>query len=262
MGAVQTAQVKSATRVISILELFDRGRRPYSMTEIALELGYPQSSTAVLLKTLVTLGYLNFDRRDRVYFPTPKVSALGEWVPRALFGSTRVLQAMHDVHAATGEGVGVNAKNDIYVQYLQNLHSTHALRFIIDTGTLRLLTHSGIGWTLMSTLSEREIDNHVRRANIVSEKSLRVDPDFIQRRVEEINAQGYCYVENIPFIGGATLAALLPVRIQNQPVALSLGGALERMRTLRDDYLDILMRAVALSSDGECAPPEESADGA
>ena len=247
------AQVKSATRAIEILELFKRGRQCLAMSQIALELGYPQSSATVLLKTLVNLGYLNFNRRDRVYFPTPQVTSLGEWIPRALFGSSRVLEAMRDVHAATGEGVGISTKNDIYIQYIQNLHSTHAIRFVIDEGTLRPITQSGIGWTLMSTLSDREIDNHVRRANIASDKSHRVTQQFILERINEIRDNGHCYVENVPFLGGATLAALLPLRIQNQPVALSLGGALERMRDNHDRYLDILRQAIA-SLESESLP--------
>ncbi len=78
---MQLAQVKSATRAIEILELFCKVRQPQAMSEIAIALGYPQSSTTVLLKTLVTLGYLNFYRKARVYFPTPKVTSLCYWVP-------------------------------------------------------------------------------------------------------------------------------------------------------------------------------------
>jgi len=241
---MQPAQVKSATRAIEILEHFMRVRQPRAMSEIAQALGYPQSSTTVLLKTLVTLGYLNFDRRERVYFPTPKVTALGDWVPRALFGSSRVLEAMRDVHAATGEGVGISTKNDIYLQYVQNMDSVHALRFVIPEGALRPLTQSGIGWTLLSTLPDDKIDDVVRRANIASEKVERVTTAAIMARILEIREKGYCYSQDVPFIGGATLSMLLPIKIQNQPAVLSLGGYKERVRENHDRYLAVLQRAV------------------
>ena len=83
--------VKSASRAIEILEFFMRARQPCAMSEIGLALGYPPSSTTVLLKTLVGLGYLNFDRRTRVYFPTPKVTSLGDWIPKSLFGVSEAL---------------------------------------------------------------------------------------------------------------------------------------------------------------------------
>lgn len=240
---MQPAQVKSATRVIEVLEYFQSVKQPRAMSEIALALGYPQSSTTVLLKTLVTLGYLNFDRTARVYFPTPKVTALGDWVPRALFGTGRVLEAMRDVHGATGEGVGLSTKNDVYLQYVQNLQSTHPLRFVIPEGTLRPITQSGIGWTLMSTMSDDKIDNIVRRANIVTEKAKRVTLSSMMEKIRQIREQGYCYSVDVPFLGGATLSTLLPIRIQNQPAVLFVGGAKVRFVEHHDHYLAVLLRA-------------------
>jgi DNA-binding IclR family transcriptional regulator len=242
---LQTSQVKSATRAIEILEYFKKVRQPRAMSEIALALGYPQSSSTVLLKTLVTLGYLNFDRRERLYFPTPKVTSLGDWVPRALFGTSRVLEAMHDVHASTGETVSIGTKNDVYLQYVQIIQSVHALRFHVDEGTLRPLTQSAVGWTLMSTLSDDKIDNIIRRANIATEKPTdRVKIPEMMERIREIRVKGYCSAENVPFLGGGTICVLLPVTIQNQPVVLGLGGAAERIRLNHDRYLAILQRAV------------------
>jgi DNA-binding IclR family transcriptional regulator len=241
---MQSAQVKSATRAIEILEYFMGVRKARSMSEIALSLGYPQSSTTVLLKTLVTLGYLNFDRRERVYFPTPKVTSLGDWVPRALFGSSRVVEAMRDVHAATGETVSINTKNDIYIQYVQIVQSVQALRFQVDEGTLRPLTLSAVGWLLMSTMSDDKIDNIVRRANIACDKADRVTIASIMDRVRDIRAKGYGYAEDIPFIGGGTICMLLPMKIHNQPAVLGLGGARDRIRENKDRYLAVLQRAV------------------
>lgn len=241
---MQTSQVKSATRAIEILELFKRVRQPRAMTEIAQALGYPQSSTTVLLKTLVTLGYLNFDRRERLYFPTPKVAALGDWVPRALFGNTRVLDAMRDVHTSTGETVSINIKNDVYIQYVQILQSVHALRFHVEEGAIRPLTQSGVGWTLMSTLSDDKVDNIVRRANLATEKSKRVKISDMIEKVREIRQKGYCSVENVPFIGGGTICMVLPCTIHGQTAVLGMGGAAERMRQNHDRYLSILKRAV------------------
>ncbi|RST87655.1 transcriptional regulator [Aquibium carbonis] len=241
---MQNSQVKSATRAIEILEYFKRIRQPRAMSEIAVALGYPQSSTTVLLKTLVTLGYLNFDRSDRLYFPTPKVTSLGDWIPRALFGTSRVLDALRDVHAATGETVSIGTRNDVYLQYVQIIQSVHALRFHVDEGTLRPLTQSAVGWMLLSTLPDDKIDNIVRRANIATPKaSERVKIGDMMERVREIRQTGYCWTENVPFLGGGTICVLLPISIQNQPVVLGLGGAAERIRLNRDRYLASLQRA-------------------
>ena len=240
-------QVKSAMRAFEVLEHFRLSQQERSMSELASDLGYPPSSTTVLLKTLVKTGYLNYDRNRRVYFPTIKVTSLGEWIPRALFGSGRILDAVNDVHAITREGTFIGTKNDVYLQYLKTKDSLHALRFHIDEGTVRPITRSAAGWVLLATLPDNKIENMVRRANIATAapgERMKVAEIFAE--VEKVRRQGYAYAENIPFEGGATLAVLLPVQVQDQPATLAIGGALDRFRKNFDRYLGALRSAVRL----------------
>jgi DNA-binding IclR family transcriptional regulator len=243
MGA---ASVKSASRAIEVLELFSRMRRPQALSDIAATLGYPLSSTSVLLKTLIRSGYLSFDRKHRHYFPTPKVASLGDWIADALFGTGQVLNAMRDVHAATGETTSINTANDVQLQYLQLMQSIHPVRFHVDEGTMRPLTQSAVGWLLMSTMTDEKVDAVVRRANIATrEFGIRVNIGEMIEQIHTIRAQGFGWAENIPLLGGATLCVLLPVTIQDRPVALGIGGDLERMRQNRDRYLLVLQQAAA-----------------
>ncbi|WP_198033750.1 IclR family transcriptional regulator [Bradyrhizobium sp. WSM2254] len=249
-------------RAIEILELFMRARQPRAMSEIGAALGYPASSTTVLLKTLVSLGYLNFDRRRRVYFPTPKVTSLGDWIPKSLFGDSRVLEAMHDVHAATGEAVALGTTNDVYLQYVKIVQSIHPLRFHVDEGTLRPLTQSALGWLLMSTMSDEKVDNIVRRANIATPNAAdRVKLPDMMKRIRQIRGKGYCSTENIPLLGGATICVLLPTTIQNQPVALGLGGVAERIKQNASRYLSVLQQAArsVKAKNASSAPDDGSA---
>ncbi|WP_428924801.1 IclR family transcriptional regulator [Marinibacterium sp. SX1] len=238
-------KVKSAARAFEILEYFRVSRQPRSMSELANGLGYPLSSTTVLLKTLVKLGYLNYDRRERVYFPTTKVTGLGDWIPKALFGNGQVIDAMLDLHAATGEGIFIGAKNDVYLQYIQTRESIHALRFHIEEGTIRPITQSIAGLTLLATLPADKIENTVRRANIATPRAAdRVKLADIAEQVAEIRRLGYGYVEDLPFEGGATFAMILPVLVRGQPVVLALGGVADRFRKNHDRYLQALRKAV------------------
>lgn len=234
--------VKSAARAIEVLECFGAAREPKSLKNICEMLRYPQSSTSVLLKTLTVMGYLNYDRRSRVYFPTLKVTALGDWVPQVLFGNGRALEAMRDVHSVTGETVSIAVKNDIYFQYIKVIQSMHALRFHVSEGTMRPLTQSAVGWLLMSTQKGDDLDNVIRRANIAAGKAEAVKVSAMVATVTQARRQGYASAENIPFLGGATLCVLLPMTIQGQPVALGLGGSLERIRANRTRYLAALKR--------------------
>ena len=75
--------VKSAARVLEILEYFDCVQRAASVNEIAATLGYPLSSTSMLLQSLVDRGYLAQGEK-RVYRLTPRVKLLGGCLSPAL----------------------------------------------------------------------------------------------------------------------------------------------------------------------------------
>jgi DNA-binding IclR family transcriptional regulator len=57
----ESPTVKSAHRVLEVLEYFAQGSGKATVMQIANDLAYPQSSTSVLLASLAKLGYLRFE---------------------------------------------------------------------------------------------------------------------------------------------------------------------------------------------------------
>jgi DNA-binding IclR family transcriptional regulator len=233
--------VKSAVRVLQVLEFFQHRRQPCALKEICEALEYPQSSGTVLMKNLVTLGYLNYDRVTRQYFPTLKVAALGDWVGHALFGRGEIFELMRELHVATGEAVAIASQNDIYMQYIQVIQSIHALRFHTVQGSMRPLTQSAVGWMLMSVYPDKAVERLIRRANIATPAGTqRPSIAMMMERIEVARRDGVTYAENVPLQGGATVCALLPVTVQGKAVALGVGGAIERMRLNRERYTQMV----------------------
>jgi len=66
------------------------------------------------------------------------------------------------------ETVSICMLNDIYLQYIRVIQSTHQLRFHTDEGSMRPLTLSAMGWLLLTDRSDAEIEKLVRRANIAT----------------------------------------------------------------------------------------------
>ena len=52
---MSTAAIKTARRVFEVLEYFDEVKRPLTLREVSAHFGYPVSSTAALLKSLLQL---------------------------------------------------------------------------------------------------------------------------------------------------------------------------------------------------------------
>lgn len=238
--------VKSAVRVLEILEYFKREQAPRALKELCTALDYPQSSSTVLLKNLTELGYLSYDRATRLYFPTLRVGALGDWISHALFGQGEIFEIMRDAHSATGETVAIALQNDIYIQYIRVIQSTHALRFHTEEGSMRPLTLSATGWMLMSTLDDKHVEKLVRRANIATQRKEDRQPlELMMQRVAQAREDGAAYAENIPLLGGGTVCVLLPVTVQGRPVVLGMGGAVERIRPNRERYTALLKSLAA-----------------
>src|SRR3546814_11561894 len=72
--------VKSAARVLEVLEYFSERQSASSAEEVRRTLGYPQSSTSILLRSLASLGYLNYEPLNRTFRPTIRVALLVAWL--------------------------------------------------------------------------------------------------------------------------------------------------------------------------------------
>jgi DNA-binding IclR family transcriptional regulator len=219
--------VKSARRVFEVLEYFDRQRRPLPLKEIIAVLGYPASSGSALLKSLVSLGYLDYDRERRTYFPTMRIAAVGQWVRDALFGDGALLEFMERLRLSTAETVILAAQSDVHAQYVHVLHSAEPLQFSVPPGARRPLAASGMGWVLLSAKSDVEIERLRRRANIAA--SVKLDRETLMERVNEVRVRGYAFSKHTVSEGAGIIAALLPSGPFGRTFAIGVGGPVSRL---------------------------------
>src|SRR3546814_7186331 len=103
--------VKSAGRVLRILEYFDSVQREACVSEISRSLKWPQSSTSVLLKSLVSLAYLQNDRFRRTHRPTRRVCLLANWVDPALVRPGELLMQADELARRTQKTVIISKMN-------------------------------------------------------------------------------------------------------------------------------------------------------
>ena len=78
MQPAESGSVKSAMRVLDLLEYLRRWNAAQTHTQIAAQLAIPKSSLTQLLKTLVSRGYLDYDPASKGYFLGPAIAALGQ----------------------------------------------------------------------------------------------------------------------------------------------------------------------------------------
>lgn len=227
---VQDRNTKSAQRVFEILELFADRRCPLSLKEISDECGYPTSSTAALLKSISRLGYLDYEKAQRTYFPTMRLSEIGAWVEDRIFVDPSIRDLLERMSALTQETVTLATRSDLHTRYVYAMQSTLPLSYRVDIGRTRLLARSGLGWVLISEKSDDEIAYMVRRMNArLDSDEPRIDLTELMGHVTEARRKGMVFQRNLIVQGAGGMSFLLPQRFHGRPLALGVHGPLERL---------------------------------
>lgn len=237
--------VKSAQRVLELLEFFAQWRRPASVKEISQSLGYPQSSTSVLLRSLVESGHFDHEVRTGMYVPNIRLTLATAWIEEHLFSEQSLLRLMERVLAQSGHTVMIGSQQGIHVRYLHVLQATRVGRFMAKTGALRSLFHSAAGRMLLTTKAEHEIPLLLRQANAKeTSPNLRLQLQPVLDGRHEALVNGYAMSEGTSVAGAAALAILLPVPHGQEPITLSLGGPIKEIKKSKSQLLKLMNEAV------------------
>lgn len=225
-----TGVVKSAVRVLEVLEYFDSIQREASVSEVARALGYPVSSTSVLLQSLAERGYVEQDVR-RMYRPTPRVALLGAWIDPQLAPDGPVMQMMKEFGEKTGETIILAVPRGMAVRYIYVVPATKTLRMHVGPGTLRPLATSGFGRVFMAAMPDEEVRQIVFRYNAQqAHDGARLSLAAVRRDVQTIRAAGHSVSIDRISAGAGVVAVLLPQPAGATQMAVGIGGSSQAIR--------------------------------
>lgn len=236
--------IKTAGRIFEVLELFDQIRRPASLKEIAKTFAYPVSSASVLLKSLVMLGYLDYDCSSRTYMPTMRCNSLGYWVPSALFGDNQVLDVMERLSDITSQPVSIATQSDVFAQYVHILVPASFSKLELKAGTVRSLVKSGLGWVLLSPKSDAAIDKIVRRINYGKDECKRIELADVMIEVQKVRKQGYVFSKHTVQQGNGVIGMMTPFQKYGRAIALGVGGTVAQLERKREMILYEMRRSI------------------
>lgn len=238
--------IKSASRALEVLELFNEQRRPLKLQEIYELLGYPQSSATHLMKTLVQLGYINYNRATRSYVPSCRVRGLGTWMSSAMYGQQRFHRLIETLHRRTDETVALSMQNDLFIQYFIIKTPEHEFKAPPTEGNMRLITDSTSGIALLSRMSDRQVDKICRNINYYeSGAGYRVDVAALIKEINWVRHVGYCYREHAPSPGVSSIAFPLDETVYGIPLALGVGGTTDRLGRAKGEITQAIRATIA-----------------
>jgi DNA-binding IclR family transcriptional regulator len=236
--------VKSAQRVLEVLEYFAATREPATVAELGRQLGYPQSSTSMLLSSLETLGYVTYDKDERCFRPTVRVMLLGSWIQDELFGEGSLVSSMDSLRRSTGQTVMVGLRQGIYVRFILALRGTRADALPVRTGTLAAVCLSSVGKILLARESDATILRIARHANAVDPVSRsRVHPQSLLEQIRRSESCGWAESHEFPSPGHCSIAAALPSIPGQPPLGLCIGSSTAIMHRERRSLVSALTGA-------------------
>jgi DNA-binding IclR family transcriptional regulator len=211
--------------------------------DIAKRLNYPASSTAALLKSMVTLGYLSFDRGDRRYFPTIRIAIISEYLHGALFGQGNLMALMGDLHSLIGETIILGVRKDLEAQYVHIIPGIYPIMLNVPPGTVRPLHRSGMGWALLSQCDDTEMAAILDRVE-ATRPDPPVDRGELMSILEEVRRLGYARSYGTYVAGSGIIAMNLPGTSPDRRVAVGAGGPIDRLQAREREIVRLMRSAI------------------
>ena len=148
--------VKTAARVLDVLNLFAEAQKPLLYSEIAAQMEIPLSSCHGLLKTMVARGYLYEIGKKHGYYPTQKLIHVATLICRSDPLNAVIEPVLARVRDITGETALLAKLADDKVVYLIVAESKQTIRFSHQPGGFKAAHATSSGKALLSVLTEDE----------------------------------------------------------------------------------------------------------
>lgn len=234
--ASKETNVKTALRVIEIIEIYAKECRPLALSELAKLLNAPMSSCLALIRTLVSLGYLYETNRRAGYYPTGRLLAMAQKISAADPILERIYPSLEELRNITNETVVIGKlHNNQKVLYLEVLPSANPIHYVAMAGEQKEINANSLGKALFSTLDEdekEEVLNHLP-FHAFNTKTIAGKTAFLAD-IEQSLQRGWFgnFGESIPDVG----ALAWPVKLSGSYYAISIAGPLYRIQANLEDF--------------------------
>lgn len=231
---------KSVARTFRVLELFRELRRPLTAAQIQHALKLPQPSTRVLLHELVSIGYLAYTMPARTYFPTARLSVLGDWLGRSLVLHEALTRVVDSISLELEETASLSTVTSDHVEVLYVHRAGHALALQISAGMGGQLWRSAVGRSLLSLRSEQEVERFFDGLDKRDAPRGKRQRDQIREQVRRIRAQG-CFAGYDIFLEGVgAICVPLPRTVAGSPLVLAVAGGKDRVQPREKTILRVI----------------------
>jgi len=213
--------VKSADRVLTLIELLTTNRDGLTFTELQELTALPRSSLYGLLRTMSERHHLQFDPHSQGYRIGVRLWEAGQ----AFNSGVRIEQVAmpHLRHARDqlDETVQLAVLDGMENIYVAKVDASHALRLDSFVGARLPAYATGIGKVLLSGLGKSKVDQLLAKTELIRFTDTTIsDADSLHEALERIRQQGFaiddgeytlgvhCFAVAVRDVSGEVIAAI------------------------------------------------------
>jgi DNA-binding IclR family transcriptional regulator len=185
------SRVKSAERVLDIIEALAQHRHGLTFTELQRTLQLPKSSLHELLSVLTHRGYIEYDDGKRSYVLGIRILERGQTYLRHHDFIEESQKVMEHIVAQTNETAQLAILDGIENVYLAKVDSSHPLRLQSEVGG-RLYAHAtGVGKVLLAGLTPDEFAQRMPATLPRFTANTHTDPNTLEAELAEVRKHGF-----------------------------------------------------------------------
>ncbi|GKX34529.1 MAG: IclR family transcriptional regulator [Rhizobiaceae bacterium MnEN-MB40S] len=203
-----SGDVKSALRVINVLDLLGRWGGARTHVQISEELNIPKSSLTQVLRTLTRHGYLSFDQETRGYSLGPAIEDLGARSRTTRKLSEVVAPVLEWLTEFTGESSALNFREGDDHRVVATVLGPHRIVAHLRLNDRAPLHATSGGQVILAHLSQTLREEYLSRARFESyAKNSLLSAEDVRSKLDRIREDGFAKVveEFTPGIGGIAL---------------------------------------------------------
>jgi len=220
--------VKSAERVLDLIEAFAVAKRALSISELADRLDVPVSSCHGLVHTLLQRGYLYGLGSRKAVYPTRRLFDAADVIAAHDPLVDRLRGEMERLRDETRETVILGKRQGDAVVYLELLEGPQTIRYTAAVGELKPLHSSAIGKVMLATLDDADLRDHLSQIELARvTENTKVDVAELFDDITRGRAAGVQVTrgENVADV----MALAVPVELGGDAIGVAIAGPIHRM---------------------------------
>ena len=220
--------VKSADRVLDLIETFAAAKRPLSISDLAERLEAPISSCHGLVHTLLQRGYLYGLGARKAVYPTRRLLAAAEVIDAHDPLVERLRHEMERLRDETRETVILGKRQGDAAVYLEIKEGLQTIRYTAGVGELKPLHSSAIGKAILSGLDDDALGACLARLDLARvTENTKTDPAALFDEIARGRDAGYQTTrgENVSDV----MAFAVPLIFHGDDIGIVVAGPIHRM---------------------------------